>query len=689
MMKSRIVVSIAIVFVVVATMWGTGVVQCVTANIKSAFAGHAEIEGGAPSGASTHEASVTSPLGLPENTSPRHSIQGEESGDAPVMTGRVIDDHGAPIVGASVLLALDPAINTETDSAGYFILDDKRGWGTRRLIARAKGMVAAASDCVAGRVETIRLGRGVGVTLRLKAENEHGTIEVLPRCDVLLSDSSTPWLPLVEDRSDAQGELNLWTRSDSRLTVRVSQVGRCPWTAFVAVSTAPAGVYDIIVPYPSVRMEVEVNDSAGRATLEGVKISCNHVAVGETDRTGRLVVSAFAGSSYELTASRMGYCDQTSNVRVNPGVSHVDVSIEVTPSASLIGRVESPNGTAVVGAEVTFVVSNELRALTVPGLSSAINPSVAVSDSTGVFVISGIGSRFGSTILRLRICVVGYADYESDTLEVRNSEQTQSLVCRLSPGLTVRGRVTSRAVGIRATVYVEGATRGIPTDDEGRYQVAGVSDAVSRMCAFADEHRSIKACAAIGKPVNGVSNADIRCDYEMMAITGTVTTQELNPIINAEVRVEFETLDEEFPAVYKTRTDAAGRYSVDVPVAGGDEGQTCAVGLRRWNDDCRVDSVRPPAVVDLKCQSSGFIEVSVIDKDTHVPIALEKIDLLWLAEGEEPLVCRDRANRGESRLLLAVPTGTGVLNVQYKDRTARIDTIVTADELMNLGVISL
>lgn len=625
----------------------------------------------------------------PERLASRIPALKESYAGQPMLLGQVLNESGSPIAGARVFSSVALGTNAETDEHGEFSFDDGQGWGLRRVIVSADEMVDSAVDCVAGRFSTIKLRHGVGVTLRVVERNERGLLDPLPNCPSLITDSKLEGLPSNAIRSKPDGTISVRALPESILTVRVLRPGQLPWTEQIVVSAILDGVHDVVVPAQPTQMVVEVRSADDNTVISHAHVLCDGMAIGSTDESGRLLVFASLGRAYEIRVGHHGYCDQVSFVRIGSGVMDIDVVVLLTRQAQLSGIVRSVGGAVVSGAHVTVRLQSKLRAISAPGVEDVLKDSAVISDVNGHFALMGIGSRYGTTLLRVRVSAEGYADYESPLLEVANGDQAHSIICTLERGLLIRGRVTSRDNGVRATVYLEGATRGVATDDEGGYELRGVPDSVHTVCAFVDEHRAVSNCVAVSEATDGVAIANIKCDYDMRSVTGTVTDDNHIPIVNAEVCVKFKTLDPEFPAMYKSRTDLSGKYALAVPVFEGEVEMTCDVGLRRWADDCQVSSVMPPVVVDLQCRASGAIRLIVIDQATGSAVALKKLDLLWLGLNEEPLVCMDRSDEGASGIVIVIPTGAGVLDVQYKDRSSRIKCTVVSGEVVDLGVTTL
>jgi len=61
--------------------------------------------------------------------------------------------------------------------------------------------------------------------------------------------------------------------------------------------------------------------------------------------------------------------------------------------------------------------------------------------------------------------------------------------------------------------------------------------------------------------------------------------------------------------------------------------------------------------------------------------------MVWIPEGGNPVVCRDRAKTATSGISLVVPTGHGKLDIQYREFNAKLEITVSPGASMDLGTI--
>jgi len=393
--------------------------------------------------------------------------------------------------------------------------------------------------------------------------------------------------------------------------VDVSLGTRSPWREVIAVPGEELR-RDIIVPCQSGTIEVRVLDGVRYLPLGRARITCNGYDVGETDQSGSLSIAVVPNQWYEVGAQYERYCGRVRRVQSRSVPSSVPLELELSAAGVLSGKVIGRNGAPVSGASVVLVVIQDHKRPVVGGLVGTDSGEKRVSGAEGSFRFEDLGSPSGTTRLTVRVLAQSYARFESEPLEIPNGGEYGPIVCRLSDGLELKGMVTSHGQGIRATVGIEGSAETVPTDSYGRYQLSNVNASALSVCAFVDGHPDVRVCVGIEAPIMGMSHTDIRCEYRMERVVGTVSTHDKQPIANVEVRVEAATLDEEHPVVYSTRTNAAGAYSLELPVQDGRPDQRYTVRLQRWDENCAVADVRPPAVVDLTCEPSGTVSLSVV-----------------------------------------------------------------------------
>jgi hypothetical protein len=184
------------------------------------------------------------------------------------------------------------------------------------------------------------------------------------------------------------------------------------------------------------------------------------------------------------------------------------------------------------------------------------------------------------------------------------------LLCNLTEGATIGGRVTTSGAGARATIFLAEGGAHVETDAMGRYELLHVPPGPVTLCASLSDQPGVRASIPLDMRPGEERVQDVALDYEKGAFIGVVSTPDGVPIPGVRVWCEMEGFDPE-PIRYRTRARPDGAYRLEVPVQFGDTEPHYTLRLERWEDDCAVAVSPLSFAVDLSCEAgSAMVELT-------------------------------------------------------------------------------
>jgi protocatechuate 3,4-dioxygenase beta subunit len=282
-----------------------------------------------------------------------------------------------------------------------------------------------------------------------------------------------------------------------------------------------------------------------------------------------------------LRASATGYqAAELANLEVRAGQDLRGVEVVLAPGATIEGRVLSPSGRPVVGAEVMVVEPDTSRPFAMPLLAS--------TDGDGRYRLEGIspGAR------TLQADHEGYRRAVRD-LEVRLGENTLDLT--LEGGVEVRGRVVDDGgvpvPGVQVSLREGGRSWDLPrgvSGPDGSFTLAGVADGTYRLLAekegFAQDLEGQELTVA-GSSLGGIEVKLTRGG----AIAGQLLGLDFNELAQVQVRSERQIGAVKPDGSYRIENVGPGSHRVVATVAGGARQADGRVELEPGAAEARLD----------------------------------------------------------------------------------------------------
>lgn len=603
----------------------------------------------------------------------------------PYAEGRVVDEEDMPVHSARVSSRDDPSVFTTTDANGSFSLPGLSGWGKRSLLITADHMVPSVEPCILGRKAVLKTKRGVLFQGNILTVSPSDARTALAGQLFTLRDINRTPSYVGTYTTDNSGRFELWPADGSSVQIAVPLKGRATWSEIIPIKGPYA--YDVVIPADDAAIVISVVNAVSGAALAGAQITCDSHAVGKTDSQGVFTLPALAGRLYELRADYTGMCGQVMGVRIPAGAAKEVAQFSVVPEGVLYGKVIDADAKPVAGASVRLMVARGSGPVSMPGVSGSQTGAIRATDVNGEFRFGEIGSSRGDTTVTIEVSSPLYSVYQSEYFKIANGAVLGPIECVLVRGSTIVGVVMSGGDGVRATITIPSKQASLLTDSRGRFEWTNLAPGEITLCATLDRHRGVRQSITLNALAGEETELLIELDYALEHVSGIVSAQSGAAIANVRVDVKSETLDEERPAIYTTRTDAGGRYRVEVPVQVAAEGdRTYDVKVVRWNEDCAQDNVQPPAVIDFVCATSSFVRFTAVDASTGVQIPLDRLDMVWKRSDGVATLCLDRSEE-DGAILLAVPAENGQLIVQYGELVHRVDLVLESDEVRELGVV--
>lgn len=386
--------------------------------------------------------------------------------------GRVLDQAEQPVAGAEVVLSLSPAegrmgrffrslasgapgLEATTAADGRFEIRDLPA-GTYELTARGRGYApltvpGLAIPAGAGTTDlgTVLLVQGVAVE-GLVVDPEGRPV---PGAEITVSEAGNLGMRALL-RRQGNPEPPVLTGSDGSFRIEDRRPGETlglgAWRAGYAAADVPGVQVPSerpvrIVLQPTAAVEGRVVDPDGRpiagATVVAFASDRMRMRVrvaaapgpgpATTDDSGLFRVEGMEPGTIEIRAMAAGFqAAWLKNLELRPGQDLRGVEVVLAPGAVVEGRVLSPSGRPVSGAQVTLA-EMESR-------GGVFDPVGAISDGDGRYRLEGVGPG-------PRAVQAEHPDYRRAVreLEVRLGENTLDLT--LEGGAEVRGRVVDEA----------------------------------------------------------------------------------------------------------------------------------------------------------------------------------------------------------------------------------------------------
>ncbi len=456
------------------------------------------------------------------------SPAGREHVAGGVVSGRITDERGRPIAGATLRwiavregLSL-PVVAVPTDGAGRFEVQDLP-LGSWWVQVTAPGRARVVRPVrVRGPAQSIALTMGPaasidGTTVALRGATRTALGSVLLRAT--REGTTAAEDPGVATRSDATGRFRLDGLSPGTWRIEVIAEG---YEALQRIGvTAPTTDLPLTLRALAT-LQVAVVDASGLA-VSGASVIVSGSGVwpprsATTDAEGHFAMPSLPGGVYEVRASRgTDVAEPIAPLWIEPGENRA-VRCTLGPGQSLSGVVtDAATGRALAGARV---------ALTEDGISTA--PRAASTGDDGRFVFDGMLPRTHTLWVRLP----GYAPREAMPVIPGGD----ALAVRLDPAATIDGIVLDVRGRAVANAQVEVVARDL--DNRPRWVTAastGFQDALFN--------------AQSGRPASLVPRGDLG------VLPGRVP---IVPVVPGALAATVDTVG--------FRTDADGRFHItDLP----------------------------------------------------------------------------------------------------------------------------
>ncbi|HEX2475015.1 MAG TPA: carboxypeptidase regulatory-like domain-containing protein [Lacipirellulaceae bacterium] len=315
----------------------------------------------------------------------------------------------------------------------------------------------------------------------------------------------------------------------------------------------------------------------------------------KTDSDGRFELASLALKQYEIYASHddAGYLNARATVDCTPQNPEHDLALSLPRGEPVLGIVaDATTGAGVEGVRVIYV---EQGATGIGGLSMTNSVRSGDAGRFEIFVPPGPGELrvYGDWSDRLP----GYdvPDYyrwqtnqsigagHSTKINVTAGQTLEGVRLAVGRGLVVRGHVMDddaqpvfgAVVKLHDKYGFKQNERSTVTDDEGRFEFAGLSPHEEQKLEILDVDRALRASAAIPADPNSAAERVVDLGAVKLQATGTITGTVLGdgkPLEGATVyliaqvtrdgRQEYET------SPHRAETDSEGRFRFEAVHAG-------------------------------------------------------------------------------------------------------------------------
>ena len=293
------------------------------------------------------------------------------------VTGLVVDGAGAaPVAGASVALASDPAVSTATDASGRFTLNGIAAGDQAVRVSAAGYGEASVVFSVSGGV--LDLGT-IPLSLNPTAGRIRGVVRdaasgtPLSGVDVSVAGAFT-----AATLTDASGAFEFADVTPGDVTVSAATPGYQGGSGTGTVTAGGVLVTNIdLVPANGVLVGT-VRDADSGGPVAGATIAVSSGDTASSDAAGAFSLADMAPGSVEVTVSAPGYSAQTLQAVISPGGTTDLGAVALSPV---------PTSTTVSG-----VVTDAESGAPVPGAAVSVVGTAfsAVSGADGSYAISGV-----------------------------------------------------------------------------------------------------------------------------------------------------------------------------------------------------------------------------------------------------------------------------------------------------------
>lgn len=624
------------------------------------------------------------------------------------LSGRVVDEHGEPIAGASLVATSQaawtpgrrPGVDRATSGVdGRYRLLRLDPEEAHHLLVAHPGYAPADLELVApvagaGRpgfdVVLVRGTRAHGLVFSTDGRPLAGaTARLVPLR------GPGPWLgPRPPRPTGDGGEPAATTGADGRFAVEhllpgrydllVAAPGHAPLRVPGVEVPEPPGDGDLgsVVLEPGAEIAGRVVDADGRP-LAGVEVRrfardplIGRFAMGDggepstvvTGEDGRFVLADLqAGAVVDLVLDAPGYTQETVAGVVAP--TERPLLVELLATATVSGRVVDGAGAGVAGATVQAMPD----AAGSPGRRRFDGRvAVARTDDDGRFEIGEVAPG----AVRLVATGNGYRSGEANGLEVSPGERRDGIRIEIERGGSLAGRVLAPdgqpVPGAVVLVTANQLWGGFEarTDGDGRYRLVGLPEGVLQVIAEHPDH-----VGAVREITAG--DGEIQLDLHLGAghpVSGRVIDEGGAPLPGARVSLSGDWMRQP-PRSATTRAD--GAFEIDGVAPGPWRISAWKQGWVHAEEPPRLDVDGPVAGLELRLTTGATVAGRVRG------IGLEEIGRLRIAAGRE-----DGVAAGSS------PTGSVDFAGDYRvdgltPGTWRVMAILGEGEGMASGVVEL
>lgn len=501
---------------------------------------------------------------------------------AAAVEGRVVDESGEPVAGASLTVAVrrqpgmmrieigggsesPRARSTQTGGFRLAPLDPENGYDVK---VEAEGF-APAENAVTGlepyeNREGLRvvMTRGRAITGRIVDLEGRGVGDALLKLTAAPDSSGSGMLVMresagdgagLEGFSDAEGHFELAGIAPGRFDLEIRRAGyaRGKQAAIeVGESPEPVDLGEIVLE-PGERVEGIVLGRDGQP-LEGVEIrveesgpamvfmmvgpgpSTEPEADATSDPGGWFVIEDLTGGArYNLALSRTGYVQKSVSAVEAPSAEPIEVAMD--PASKVSGQVLDAEGEPVAGAQVSL--SREQRVEMGGNVMMTLSMEGADADAEGRFLFED--QEPGR--ISLGAVSSGYQEAKLDHLEIPEGEDLEGIEIPLAAGAIVEGRVLAPdgrpAIGAEVREVTESPEMirmgGQGTDGAGYYRLEGLAPGKISVEALDEDYpRVVKDLEAR----EGINRLDLQFEggHE---VEGRVSSTAGEPVAQAVVRL--------------------------------------------------------------------------------------------------------------------------------------------------------
>lgn len=546
------------------------------------------------------------------------------------ITLRVEGIDESPVAGARVQ-ALDDSLAgvLVTDSDGVCVLPIEPGEGSMHLLIEAERFFHSAKHWTRLAELTITLDpvtrlHGVVLDKQTHAPIAGAEITFGHRCEACDPEVCT---------TDASGSYEIAgypVSKDYRLGVRGDGY---PHQVFPVVleEWAPSVRHDMELER-GVAVAGRVVDLTTKAPVPGVKVqrSGHGVTLATTDAAGRFHGYTFTdrdgGVALGLSVER--YCPVAFSVSAEELAATEPLEILLARGVSFAGTVRDSQGRPIDGALVWARASPIRRDSAEPSLSDRLPAAYRVdwrsrdlrtkTSDDGGFELQGAAPwsldwTVGATHSGYRNAKVGVAEVGEPGSRVDLAITLESL----GATAVIRGRVTVNGAAAVGWVRFTGTTRtgSCRTDQDGRYRLEEAEAGSLELRVTLENYDMSLFGSRAGQALDVEQGAELELDFELTIetapISGRVTFSDAAPA--QEVRI---IVGDRAGHRHRAKTDAGGRYSVDVPAASG----PFLVFASSAGGTEKVEGVEAGASgIDFVLPRSGKLRLRLVDPETGDP----------------------------------------------------------------------